>query len=406
MAIWLHILLWILLGLSLGLAGYWWVVVAHVAKTVRVVPELRRGLELPRPERLPPLCVIVPAHNEERGIAHLCDALRAQDYPDFRVVWALDRCTDRTLDIVRERTGDDDRFRVVEIGSCPDDWVGKVHAIYEGYSRAPHARDAELVLFLDADTIPEPACLRAAVTLLLERKLQMLSVMSQLTTDEWFEKVVQPAAFLELLRQYPLARANSREKRRPFANGQFILATRAAYDSIGGHEAVKSEVLEDVHLARRLVAAGHDTGLVLAGDLLLCRMYNTWAAFRRGWLRIFGECANRKPGRLREAAWRLRLTGSLLPIGGMLGLPAGIIACIALGGWFAAALTFLAVSGLTAYFGVVGYAARKSRIPLVYTPTFAIGSWIAAGIMLQAARDLDRGSPTHWGGKKYKRDVR
>lgn len=38
---------------------------------------------------------------------------------------------------------------------------------------------------------------------------------------------------------------------RAFANGQFILLTRAAYDKIGGHEAVKSAVLEDLELARR-----------------------------------------------------------------------------------------------------------------------------------------------------------
>ena len=307
---------------------------------------------------------------------------------------------------MRERTAGDARFEIVEITSCPEDWVGKVHAIHEAYRRARAARDAELLLFLDADTIPAPACLRAGVAMLRHRGLQMLSLMSQLTTDEWFERVVQPPAFMELLRQYPIIRANSRERRRAFANGQFILAERAAYDSIRGHEAVKSEVLEDVHLARRLAAAGHDTGLFLAGPLLVCRMYNTWAAFRRGWLRIFGECANRKPGRLREAAWRLRLTGTLLPCAGVVGAAVGPIAWATHGGWLAVAVLVMSITGLAAYLGVVGYAARKSRVPLAYCATFPAGAWIAAGIMLEAARNLDRGDPTLWGGKQYVRAVR
>lgn len=406
MATWLIILLFVVLGFSLGLASYWTVVVVHVVKAMRQVPTLRAALRLPSPGSFPTMCVIVPAHNEERGIGALCDALLAQDYPSFRVVFALDRCTDRTLDIVRQRTAHDPRFEIVEITSCPDDWVGKVHAIHEAYRRSEHARGCELVLFLDADTVPEPPCLRAAVTLMLDRDLQMLSLMSRLTSDEWFERIVQPAAFMELMRQYPLLRANSREKRRAFANGQFILVRRGAYESIGGHEAVKSEVLEDVHVARRLVSAGHHTGLVLADDLLLCRMYNTWPAFRRGWLRIFGECANRKPRRLREAAWRLRLTGTLLPLSGLVGVPLGISAFVLYGGWFALVLAALSAYGLTVYLGLVVFAARRGGVPVAYAPTFAIGSWIAAGIMLEAARNLDRGNPTLWGGKAYARDVR
>jgi GT2 family glycosyltransferase len=38
------------------------------------------------------------------------------------------------------------------------------------------------------------------------------------------------------------------------ANGQCLLFSRAAYDQLGGHEAIRSSVLDDVDFARRAKA--------------------------------------------------------------------------------------------------------------------------------------------------------
>lgn len=406
MPTWLVILLWSLTGMSLGVLGYWGAVVYHVVRTMVTIPTLRQALNYPSPSPWPSLCVIVPAHNEERGIDVLVESLKRQDYPDLHVIFALDRCTDRTLEIVRAGVGDDPRFQVVEISSCPEDWVGKVHAIWSTYNGSGVAQHADLLLFLDADTRLEPACLRASVTLLHQRGLHMLSLMSTLTADEWFEKIVQPAACMELLRQYPIFRANSEDRRRAFANGQFILISRDAYESIGGHMAVKSEVLEDVWFARRVADKGHRLGLFFADHLLECRMYNSWSAFERGWLRIFGECANRKPQRLVEAAWRLRLTGSIIPTGAFAGLVLGLAAAIVYGGWFPFAVAGISLAATILFAGVIGYSYWFARTPIRYVPAFVVGSWIAASVMLRAARNLSTGNPTQWGGKVYQRDVR
>src|SRR5450432_566567 len=48
--------------------------------------------------------VLVPAHNEEPGIAPTLESLRAQNYPEElrRVIVIADNCTDRTASISRE----------------------------------------------------------------------------------------------------------------------------------------------------------------------------------------------------------------------------------------------------------------------------------------------------------------
>src|SRR5205823_291327 len=97
--------------------------------------------------------------------------------------------------------------------------------------------------------------IRACVALLERRRLDLLSLLSTLTCDTWFERLAQPAAGFELVRQYPISRANRRSNPRAFANGQFMLFRRAAYDAIGGHGAVHDELLEDLALARRLADA-------------------------------------------------------------------------------------------------------------------------------------------------------
>src|SRR5690606_40988737 len=67
----------------------------------------------------------------------------------------------------------------------------------------------------------------------LFRSLALLSLLSTLFHDAWFEKLVQPAAGFELTRQYPPRRCNPRgddpAAPRPFANGQFMLFDAAAY---------------------------------------------------------------------------------------------------------------------------------------------------------------------------------
>src|SRR5690606_11146262 len=135
-------------------------------------------------------------------------------------VFVLDRCTDHTERLLREELRGsaapdgaapdtlDPRFTILPIASCPPDWAAKVHAIPRGVSDVPAARGAACLLFADADTVFHPACVRAALALLRHRRLAMLSLLSTLTVHAWFERLVQPAASLELLRQYPPIRAN------------------------------------------------------------------------------------------------------------------------------------------------------------------------------------------------------
>lgn len=411
MPLWTTVALLALTACSLAVLVYWGAMLVHFALTTWQVPTARHGLRLgdgQEGEPLPRVCIIVPAHNEEQVIGELARSLAAQEYPRDRLsfLFALDRCTDRTREVIEEAFGGpgaDERLEIVEITECPEGWTGKVHALWAAQRRSRGAASADLLLFADADTVFDPACTLATVRLMRERKLDMLSLLSTQRVGTWFEWTVQPATCLELVRQYPLRRANSHEKRRPFANGQFILFRRSAYEAIGGHEPVKDEPLEDVHIARLAASKGQRLGLFLADGMLYCRMYRDWAAFRRGWKRIFIESANRKVSRLRKVAWRMRALATVLPLAAAAGAVWGGVLWADGAGGVAPVACIMGTAGALAYAVAVVLTCRASRTPLGAAALFPVGAWITSGLILGAAADLASGRPMVWGGREYHR---
>ncbi len=403
-----------LLLLAVGCAVYFGVVLTRIGLGVGRYPSARAGLVLPAPPSgWPSLCVIVPAHDEAEVIGGLAASLARVDYPDLRVVFVLDRCTDDTEGVLRRAlrgTALEQRTEILAVEECPEGWAGKVHALHRGATTSRGAADASLLLFVDADTELHPQCLRATVALLHQRDLDLLSLLSTLRHDAWFERLVQPATGFELVRQYPIDLVNRRDSRRHFANGQFMLFRRAAYETIGGHAAVRDELLEDIALARAIGMRRHDFhgGCLMANGMLHCRMYRSWADFRRGWQRIFTEAAKRKPARLRSSARRLLATGVILPSAAPLAIAAGGAAKLTGLGpdWLAGPTLVAGIVGTTFVLAAVTIVYAAQHAPLPWVLAYPVGAWWTQRLLRDAARDLTWGRATEWAGRTYVREVR
>lgn len=412
----LIIVVWTLGALAVGSIVYHGVVLARVLHSARRHGTVRQGLSIPEPpDGWPAVCLVVPAHNEEAVIGAHVRSVLAQDYPALRVVFALDRCTDRTEAVVREAAaqgagGLDPRVEIVRIDTQAPGWAGKTHAVWRGMAGARAPASARVLLFADADTIFEPSLVRAGVALMLERRLVMLSLLSGLTRDRWFEKIVQPSAGFELVRQYPLDLVNRERRPRAFANGQFMMFTREVYDRLGGHELVKDHLLEDLAFARHLGHLRHTDdsvrwNVLMPGGLLTCRMYRDWATFRRGWKRIYTEAAVRRPGQLRE--WALRLVGTGVA------LPTASVAGLALGAWLWAttddpagpALIGLCAGSIAMMLAALGRVYADQRVPLGWVLMAPIGAAWVARLLWESASDLRARRAVVWGGREYVREA-
>jgi len=380
---------------------FWFVGLFKIIRTMVAIPTGKLGLSLAAVRtRTPSVCVIVASYNEARVIEGLVRSLLAQDYPNVRFVLAMDRCTDDTAAIARRVIAGDPRFVIHEIRECPSDWTGKCHAVWSAVCDVPGVRDSEYLVFADADTIFSPRCVSAATALIEHRGVDMLSLISTLVGKSWFELVVQPANSIELMRQYPIISANRDKARRPFADGQFLMFSKAAYEKVGGHEAVRHALLDDLEFARRMKMIGQRVGVLLADGILHCHMYPDWTAFSRGWKRIFMEAAHHKSARLIRYGIMLRITGTVIPLM-TLGLLGWLLAENGLGGVWNPWLLALASSSIGIWALAIGTVYWIARAPLWSVLAFPLGAWISGGLLHAAAKELRSGKPVNWGGRQY-----
>jgi glycosyltransferase involved in cell wall biosynthesis len=410
----------LLLFVAAAMCAYWIAVNVELWWCIRKLPTARDGVALADnrdpAKPWPTLCLIIPAHNEARSIATVARSLLAQDYPHLRVVFVLDRCTDDTQQVLSQVIGDDDRFTILLNDSCPPDWAGKVNAVYSAVQRTDEARTADMLAFADADTELDPRCLRACVALLEHRNLDLLSLMSTLSCERWFERLIQPAAGYELLRQFPPRRVNRDVSPRPIANGQFMLFMAQSYHAIGGHNAVHTELLEDIALAKLIARTGRRGGFLLASGMLVCHMYDSFRGFVDGWKRIYAEMAHRRPRRLRKYALQLLLTETLLPAGAITAAILGSIHSLdhfastaPLPLWHGIVAVICAAAGLLGVIAWLSALVRGSlwaRTPIWVGLLQPIGALIVVRILWSAARDLEARVPIRWAGKAYIREPR
>ncbi|MDW8396214.1 MAG: glycosyltransferase family 2 protein [Anaerolineae bacterium] len=230
----------------------------------------------------PKVTIVIPARNEQANIEPCVRGALGQTYPNYSVVVVDDHSTDGTPHILRrlaETFGE--RLRVVLGRPLPPGWVGKCNACWHG---AQHADLSEWLLFLDADTVPQPGLLAALIAFAQSHRLDVLSVLPFNELPTLAEQLVLPVFYQFALTAFPLRANLSPEApaQAVIANGQCLLVRASAYWSIGGHEAVKDKVLEDIELAQALRRAGFRVGLATAFDFLRVRMYRSFGEIVQG----------------------------------------------------------------------------------------------------------------------------
>ena len=375
----------LLLGAIIAL---WVVLIARIAMMMATRPTVREGLDLPVPDDAS-VSVIVPAHNEERVIDRCAASLRGQTHADLQLIFVLDRCTDRTRDLLEQHAAADDRITIIENDHCPDDWAGKCNAARLGAAAAT----GDWLLFTDADTKFDQRLVRCAVASATKRGAALLSLLSTLTTGRFFERLCQPMASTFLVRLFPVDRINRDHRSRPFANGQFLLFRREDYEAIGGHEAVKDERLEDLAFSRKIHRSGRRVQCLFADGLLRVSMYGSFAAFGAGWRRIYIEACDREPRRLRRSAVTALAMGVCAPLAGFVGL--------ALAAWLLPGALWWAVAAVALQLVFTGWMYRINGAPVVWAPLAPIGAaWVVTAFR-GAANMLDRREPIRWGGREY-----
>jgi glycosyltransferase involved in cell wall biosynthesis len=221
---------------------------------------------------LPAVSVLIPARNEEHGIAACLEAILASTEVEFEVIVLDDHSIDQTAAIVRSMAMRDSRIRLEAAPPLPQGWCGKQHACFALSKLAKY----EVLTFLDADVRLRPQALARMMGFLHDSKAELVSGFPHQETGSFLEKLLIPLINWLLLCYLPL----SSMRRYPWTAfgagcGQWFMTTRIVYEKVGGHAAVKASLHDGLKLPRAYRRTGFMTDLCDARNLASCRMYRS-----------------------------------------------------------------------------------------------------------------------------------
>jgi cellulose synthase/poly-beta-1,6-N-acetylglucosamine synthase-like glycosyltransferase len=392
MPIWIETIL--LVAYALLGPGFWALMALAGAVGMRRMAHLRlkRRRVVRSPEPL--VSILIPAKDEQQRIADCLESALAQNYPNFEVIAVDDRSADDTGAVMDHLAADHSRLKVIHLreGDLSEGWTGKCNALHHAVALAK----GQWLLLVDSDVILSSEALPATLGVAAGRGYDLLSLFPRLECHTFWEELAVPLAGAALMVLHVVAVTNNDDRPTAFANGQFMLIRRSAYDAVGGHAAVRDQFCEDIEIARRIKNQGFRLRICWGAGLAAVRMYSSLASIRRGWGRIFYAAARGRP-------WR-SIGGILLLLFSGWSVYAAIFwgIWLLLSGMTAIGIVWLCVAGihLILMTALLAAAYRATGNPRRLALYFPLGAILLASIFIQAIKLCITGR-LEWRGTKY-----
>ncbi|HEY0760428.1 MAG TPA: glycosyltransferase [Acidisarcina sp.] len=399
----LHVLLDVLLGLSWLVALNWVWRVADALRKLPGVPNLldahydrvEEGAGDSGSAALAKVCVIVPACNEAASIADTLRSLLASEGVDIEIIAVNDRSTDATgtiMDTVAASTRNlGHKLRVLHITELPPGWLGKPHAM----ALAARQTSAEWLLFTDGDVIYAPDALRRSLRLAAEQRADHLVLYPTLILELFGERLIMCCVqVLAVWAVRPWKIADPGARKDSAGVGAFNLVRREVYFAVGGYEALRMEVLDDVRLGYKIKQEGYRQRVAFGRGLIRIR----WAIGAGGVMRnltknAFAVFGYRVPVLLWACCGLMFL--SLMPFAGPLFVAHSTPMRAGLLGWAPGSIELAALWALARYYQ------RHSGIPSGYVLTFPVGVCLTVLAMLRSMIVTLRLGGVPWRGTIY-----
>lgn len=286
------------------IAGVWMWRTAVALRRLPTVPNLlapRYAVPLPATGH-PLLCVIVPARNEGKAVEATLRSLLAAEQLNVEIIAVNDRSTDGTgaiMDRVAAETCGIN-LRVIHVKELPAGWMGKTHAM----ALAARQTNAPWLLFTDGDVVFRPDSLSRAMQYVTQARADHLVLFPTLILRTFGERMmISMFQSLALWASRPWRVPDPNAKRDYIGVGAFNLVRREVYTAIGGFEALRMEVLEDLRFGYEIKRQGYRQRVAFGRNLIRIRWAegalgimrnltkNFFAMFRFRPLLLLGACA-------------------------------------------------------------------------------------------------------------------
>lgn len=262
----------------LGTAG---LIIIGLISVINTFTFPRLNKENLKNEKFPSLfiSVLIPARNESGVIEQSVKSILSQQGVNIELIVLNDHSTDETRQSAVLAANGDTRFCLVQGKELPAGWTGKNWACHQLSCLA----NGEWLVFADADVIWEQNALAAIISYAENNKADMVTAWPTQETYSWSERLVVPLMAMAVWGYLPVLAVHWIDW--PVfsaANGQCLVFNKCTYKKIGGHEAVRESVLDDMRLAWLTKQNSGNLRMVDATGMIRCRMYHKWSEVRDG----------------------------------------------------------------------------------------------------------------------------
>ena len=259
----------------------WWTIlilgwVIFVVWAVALVPSAvmlhrrtlpRETATLPEPDSWPLVSVIVAARDEAEHVEAGLRSISASDYPNLEIIAVNDRSRDATGTMMDELAAGDARLQVLHVTKLPEGWLGKTHALHV----AAQAARGEFLLFTDADVMFEPDSIRISIKYADHKGVDHLCLMPQMISGGYWENALVAYFGVMMVFAVQIWLVPTMFRWSYIGIGAFNLVRREAYASVGGHQPIRLDVLDDVKLGKMMKRSRFRQDFLLGGDRLRVR---------------------------------------------------------------------------------------------------------------------------------------
>jgi cellulose synthase/poly-beta-1,6-N-acetylglucosamine synthase-like glycosyltransferase len=261
---------YVLSAILLGVSVAWIFLIKSMWLTFRDSPFLDK-FDF-KPHHNPKVSIILPARNEEMFIDKCINSLLEQDYENYEIIAIDDSSDDNTGNIIKKIAEKNSKVKYVLAEPKPEKWTGKNWACMEGFRKS----SGELLLFTDADTFHTKKTISLAVDHLLSEGLDALTVIPKMLCLDWWTKITLPVLSTFLHTRFSALRVNDPSKKTGYFFGSFFIIKRKTYESVGAHEGVKSDIVEDGALGKKVKEQGFKLKMVRGEHLVEAVWARDW----------------------------------------------------------------------------------------------------------------------------------
>ena len=276
---------YILIAILIGVSGAWVFLIKSMTVSFSKTPYLDRFESTKHSN--PFVSIILPARNEEKFIGKCLDSLLNQNYENYEIIAINDSSEDSTGQIIKNYAKKFSKIIHVDARPKPENWMGKNWACMEGYKSAK----GEFLLFTDSDTKHSESLISLAVSHLITFNLDALTVIPKMLCFDNWTKITLPVLSTFLHTRFSAMRVNDASKKTGYFFGSFFIIRKQVYESVGTHEGVKHEIIEDGALGKKVKEEGFKLKMVRGEHLLeavWARGWNTlWNALKRLMIPLF-----------------------------------------------------------------------------------------------------------------------